>query len=209
MSSLGTPKEKSLLIAVLDCLVSATQAKSRVIRGHTVGHGHGPVALVQIMATMRDIVFDAASHSRQPNGQVVMGTVKQEPCAGCRLGRTGLVTAEHVLAHVLRRVRGMPECFSREHAHGVFAPWALSAGLFAISVALAMRLHGHHLVIDGVERLSGAPVRAVDIRAGAALVVAGLGAEGETVITESHHIDRGYEDFVARMRSIGADIEHG
>ena len=52
-------------------------------------------------------------------------------------------------------------------------------------------------------------MRAVDIRAGAALVVAGLGAEGETVITESHHIDRGYEDFVARMRSIGADIEHG
>lgn len=72
-----------------------------------------------------------------------------------------------------------------------------------------IRVDGHHLVIDGVERLSGAPVRAVDIRAGAALVVAGLGAEGETVITESHHIDRGYEDFVARMRSIGADIEHG
>lgn len=71
-----------------------------------------------------------------------------------------------------------------------------------------IRVDGHHLVIDGVERLSGAPVRAVDIRAGAALVVAGLGAEGETVITESHHIDRGYEDFVARMRSIGADIEH-
>ncbi|MDQ2679240.1 MAG: UDP-N-acetylglucosamine 1-carboxyvinyltransferase [Actinomycetota bacterium] len=72
-----------------------------------------------------------------------------------------------------------------------------------------IRVDGHHLVIDGVERLSGAPVRAVDIRAGAALVVAGLGAEGETVITESHHIDRGYERFVERMRSIGADIDEG
>ncbi len=70
-----------------------------------------------------------------------------------------------------------------------------------------IRVDGHHLVIDGVERLSGAPVRAVDIRAGAALVVAALGAEGETVITESHHIDRGYERFVERMRSIGADID--
>ena len=72
-----------------------------------------------------------------------------------------------------------------------------------------IRVDGHHLVIDGVGRLSGAPVRAVDIRAGAALVVAALGAEGETVITESHHIDRGYERFVERMRSIGADIDEG
>ncbi len=72
-----------------------------------------------------------------------------------------------------------------------------------------IRVDGHHLVIDGVERLSGAPVRAVDIRAGAALVVAALGAEGATVITESHHIDRGYERFVERMRSIGADIDEG
>ena len=62
-------------------------------------------------------------------------------------------------------------------------------------------------VIDGVQRLSGAPVKAVDIRAGAALVVAGLGADGETVISDAHHIDRGYERFVERMRSVGADIE--
>src|SRR5690606_35142228 len=70
-----------------------------------------------------------------------------------------------------------------------------------------IRVDGHHLVIDGVERLSGAPVRAVDIRAGAALVVAALGAEGETVISDAHHIDRGYEDFDARMRAIGADVQ--
>ena len=70
-----------------------------------------------------------------------------------------------------------------------------------------IRVDGHHLVIDGVERLSGAPVRAVDIRAGAALVVAALRADGETVITDADHIDRGYERFVERMRSIGADID--
>jgi UDP-N-acetylglucosamine 1-carboxyvinyltransferase len=70
-----------------------------------------------------------------------------------------------------------------------------------------IRVDGHHMVIDGVERLSGAPVKAVDIRAGAALVVAALGADGETVITDAHHIDRGYERFVERMCSVGADVE--
>lgn len=69
-----------------------------------------------------------------------------------------------------------------------------------------VRVEDHHLVIDGVERLSGAPVRAVDIRAGAALVVAAVGADGETTISDAHHIDRGYERFVERMRAIGVDI---
>jgi UDP-N-acetylglucosamine 1-carboxyvinyltransferase len=49
-------------------------------------------------------------------------------------------------------------------------------------------------------------VRAPDIRAGAALVVAGLVAEGETVISDIHHIDRGYDDLVGRLASLGADI---
>jgi UDP-N-acetylglucosamine 1-carboxyvinyltransferase len=69
-----------------------------------------------------------------------------------------------------------------------------------------IRVDGHHMVIDGVERLSAAPVKAVDIRAGAALVVAALGADGETTITDAQHIDRGYERFVERMCSVGADI---
>ena len=59
----------------------------------------------------------------------------------------------------------------------------------------------------GVAHLSGAPVRAPDIRAGAALVVAGLAATGETVISGVHHIDRGYDDLVGRLRAMGADIE--
>jgi UDP-N-acetylglucosamine 1-carboxyvinyltransferase len=70
-----------------------------------------------------------------------------------------------------------------------------------------IRTDGHHAVVRGRESLSGAPVRAPDIRAGAALVVAGLVANGTTVIHDIHHIDRGYEDLVGRLRSIGADIE--
>lgn len=65
---------------------------------------------------------------------------------------------------------------------------------------------GHHAVVRGVPRLSGAPVRAHDIRAGAAMVVAGLAAEGLTTITGVHHIDRGYEDLVGRLASVGAEI---
>jgi UDP-N-acetylglucosamine 1-carboxyvinyltransferase len=69
-----------------------------------------------------------------------------------------------------------------------------------------IRTQGHHAVVRGVPRLSGAPVRAHDIRAGAAMVVAGLAAEGTTVITGVHHIDRGYDDLVGRLVAVGADI---
>ncbi|HQZ34953.1 MAG TPA: UDP-N-acetylglucosamine 1-carboxyvinyltransferase [Ilumatobacteraceae bacterium] len=70
-----------------------------------------------------------------------------------------------------------------------------------------IRADGHHAVVRGVPHLSGAPVRAPDIRAGAALVVAGLAAEGETSVTGVHHIDRGYDDLVGRLAALGADIE--
>jgi UDP-N-acetylglucosamine 1-carboxyvinyltransferase len=64
----------------------------------------------------------------------------------------------------------------------------------------------HHAVVRGVERLSGAPVKAHDVRAGAAMVIVGLAADGETVVRDAHHIDRGYEDFAGKLRSLGADV---
>ncbi len=64
-----------------------------------------------------------------------------------------------------------------------------------------------HAIIRGVERLSGCPVLAPDIRAGAALVLAGLRADGVTEVGEAEHIDRGYEDFPGRLRALGARIE--
>jgi UDP-N-acetylglucosamine 1-carboxyvinyltransferase len=69
-----------------------------------------------------------------------------------------------------------------------------------------IRVEGHHAVIRGVERLSGAPVRAPDIRAGAALVLGGLCAEGETIVYDQGHIQRGYEGFHLKLRDLGADI---
>jgi UDP-N-acetylglucosamine 1-carboxyvinyltransferase len=69
-----------------------------------------------------------------------------------------------------------------------------------------IRTEGHHAVVRGVPRLSGAPVRATDVRAGAALVLAGLVAEGCTVVSDARHVDRGYDDFAGKLASLGAHV---
>jgi UDP-N-acetylglucosamine 1-carboxyvinyltransferase len=70
-----------------------------------------------------------------------------------------------------------------------------------------VRTEGRHAIVRGVERLSGAPVTASDVRAGAALVLAGLVAEGETAVYGCEHVERGYSDLPATLRSLGADVE--
>jgi UDP-N-acetylglucosamine 1-carboxyvinyltransferase len=67
-------------------------------------------------------------------------------------------------------------------------------------------VEGSHAVVRGVDSLSGCPVLATDIRAGAALVIAGLRAEGVTRVDDVSHIDRGYEDLVGRLTSLGATV---
>jgi UDP-N-acetylglucosamine 1-carboxyvinyltransferase len=69
-----------------------------------------------------------------------------------------------------------------------------------------LRTDGHHAVVRGKPCLSGAPVVAHDIRAGAALVLAGLAAEGTTTVAQSQHIDRGYPHFVEVLGGLGVDI---
>ena len=69
-----------------------------------------------------------------------------------------------------------------------------------------VRVDGHHALVRGVPRLSGAPVEASDIRAGAALVLAGLVADGETYVAGTKHVDRGYAGMDAALRSLGADV---
>lgn len=70
-----------------------------------------------------------------------------------------------------------------------------------------IRTEGRHAVVRGVARLSGAPVAAADVRAGAALTVAALSAEGETLVHDTHHVDRGYQDLAGKLAALGADIE--
>lgn len=68
-------------------------------------------------------------------------------------------------------------------------------------------VEGHHAVIRGRDFLQGATVRAPDIRAGAALVLAGLAAQGETTVLDARHVDRGYEDFAGKLAGIGANVK--
>jgi UDP-N-acetylglucosamine 1-carboxyvinyltransferase len=70
-----------------------------------------------------------------------------------------------------------------------------------------IRTEAHHAVVRGVPRLSGAKVKAHDVRAGVAVVLAGLVADGETEVQDAFHVDRGYEDFAGKLRALGGDIE--
>jgi UDP-N-acetylglucosamine 1-carboxyvinyltransferase len=69
-----------------------------------------------------------------------------------------------------------------------------------------IRVEGNRAVVRGMPRLSGAPVMASDLRAGAVLVIAGMVAEGETVVSRVYHIDRGYERIEQKLAGLGADI---
>ena len=70
-----------------------------------------------------------------------------------------------------------------------------------------IRVKGHHAIVQGVPFISGAPVMATDLRASAALVLAGLAAEGKTTVRGLHHLDRGYEDLENKLRGLGARLE--
>jgi UDP-N-acetylglucosamine 1-carboxyvinyltransferase len=70
-----------------------------------------------------------------------------------------------------------------------------------------VRMQNNVAIVKGVERLSGAPVMATDIRASAALVIAALVAEGETKISRIYHLDRGYEAIEQKLIALGADVK--
>lgn len=69
-----------------------------------------------------------------------------------------------------------------------------------------IKIDGRNAIVEGVSRLTGCKVKATDLRAGAALIIAALAAEGQTEITELQYIDRGYEDLIEKFQTIGADI---
>lgn len=73
-------------------------------------------------------------------------------------------------------------------------------------MGVGIKTEGRTAIIKGVPKLTGATVKATDLRAGAALIIAALAAEGETIITNSEHIDRGYENIIDKLNSLGAQI---
>lgn len=76
-----------------------------------------------------------------------------------------------------------------------------------IRMGADIRTESHHAVVRGTDQLSGARVKAHDLRAGAALVLAGLVAEGETLVSDAWHIDRGYDDFAGKLAGLGAHLQ--
>ena len=76
-----------------------------------------------------------------------------------------------------------------------------------IRMGANVKVEGNTAIIDGVETLTGARISAPDLRAGAALVIAGLAADGVTVVDDVKYILRGYEDILEKLRSLGAEME--
>ncbi|GIX22867.1 MULTISPECIES: UDP-N-acetylglucosamine 1-carboxyvinyltransferase [Caldimonas] len=76
-----------------------------------------------------------------------------------------------------------------------------------VRLGARIEVDGHTAIVQGVEKLSGAAVMATDLRASASLVIAGLVAEGETVVDRIYHLDRGYDHMEVKLRALGADIE--
>ncbi|MEO8058050.1 MAG: UDP-N-acetylglucosamine 1-carboxyvinyltransferase [Burkholderiales bacterium] len=76
-----------------------------------------------------------------------------------------------------------------------------------VRLGAKIEIDGHTAVVTGVDRLSGATVMATDLRASASLVIAGLVADGQTVVDRIYHLDRGYDRMEMKLRGIGADIE--
>ena len=71
----------------------------------------------------------------------------------------------------------------------------------------AITIEGHTAIINGVDKLVGAPVMATDLRASASLVIAALAAEGETLIDRIYHLDRGYDRMEVKLSAVGAHIQ--
>jgi UDP-N-acetylglucosamine 1-carboxyvinyltransferase len=76
-----------------------------------------------------------------------------------------------------------------------------------IRMGADIEVHGGTATVNGVERLKGARVMATDLRASASLILAGLAAEGETVVSRVYHLDRGYEHIEEKLSAVGAKIE--
>lgn len=76
-----------------------------------------------------------------------------------------------------------------------------------VRMGARVNVHGASAIVRGVPQLNGAPVMATDLRASSSLILAGLAARGETVVSRVYHLDRGYEDVEGKLSAVGARIE--
>ena len=164
------------------------------IRVHGVGHEHLEIALDKLTQA-------GASVTTYDDGFAVAGSSRPQAVDVVTLPYPGFPTDLQPMAIAMNSI-----------ADGVaFVTENIFEGRFMFIDELArlsadVRTDGHHAIVRGRERLSGAPVRATDIRAGAALVLAGLVADGVTTVADAFHVDRGYQSFVETLCSLGAKV---
>ena len=123
-------------------------------------------------------------------------------------GQNSVIPADEVIAAMYKVGRQLPPEL-RETAGGGIAVTPTGKALHKELKKMGAKAQweGRTATFEGVEELVGAPVIACDLRAGAAMVIAGLAAQGVTEVDSIHHIERGYEDIIEKLSGIGADIK--
>ncbi|MDQ6935889.1 MAG: UDP-N-acetylglucosamine 1-carboxyvinyltransferase [Actinomycetota bacterium] len=185
---------------VADRIVSGTWAFAPAIAGGTVTIGGGVAGHLDLV--LDKLVGAGAQVSSAPDGFTVTVTDRLRAFDVVTLPYPGFPTDLQPFAMALASVSDGSAMITENVFESRF--------MFAQELArLGADLHtdGHHAVVRGRKDLSGAPVAAHDIRAGAALALAGLGAQGTTTVGEAQHIDRGYPYFAESLRAVGADVE--
>ncbi|GAB3265688.1 UDP-N-acetylglucosamine 1-carboxyvinyltransferase [Arthrobacter pigmenti] len=185
---------------VPDRIVAGTWAFAAAVTGGTIdiqdaNHGHLGVVLDKL--TQAGCLIDVHS-----NGFTITGPERPHPINVSTLPYPGFPTDLQPFVVALNSIASG----SGMVTENVFeARWGFTAELARLGAIV--RLDGHHALVSGIRRLSGAPVVASDIRAGAALVIAAMVADGVTEVTGVGHIDRGYEGFVEQLQTLGGGIE--
>jgi len=184
---------------ITDRVVTATYLASGLITGGDVrvldGRPDHMVMLLRKLETMGGVLDVSGT------GIGVQGPRRPKPCDVSTLPYPGVATDyKPIITTVLSIASGVSVVTEN-----------LFVGRFRyvdelVRLGASITTEGHHAMIRGVSHLSGTTVRATDIRAAAALVLAGLVAEGETTVGGLEHVERGYDDFVGRLTSLGAAI---
>jgi len=184
---------------VPDRVVAGTWAYAAALTGGSVHvRGARPEHLGMVVAKLRE-----AGAEVEPTGEglAVRGPARPRPVDVATLPYPGFPTDLQPFALALAAVAD-GSCVVTENLFE--ARFRFAHELERLGADLVV--DGHHVLVRGTTRLSAAPVEASDIRAGAALVVAALRAEGTTAVHGVGHVDRGYEDVVASLRGLGADV---
>jgi UDP-N-acetylglucosamine 1-carboxyvinyltransferase len=185
---------------ITDRVVTATYLASGIITGGEVRVVDGRPDHMEML--LRKLESMGATIDRGGPGIRVVGPGRVQPCDVATLPYPGVATDYKPLITTMLSV-----------ADGVSVVTEnLFVGRFRyvdelVRLGARITTEGHHAMIRGVDHLVGTTVRATDIRAAAALVLAGLVAEGQTTVSGLEHVQRGYDDFLGRLSSLGANVE--